>query len=316
MSPLARGRLSVFLFHKIPLVPVPLVPDDMELARFERVLDEVINKFHVLPLDDAVDLLLRDKLPPRSACITFDDGYPDWLLGAVPALLKRNLHATFFITTGQFSGKPLWHERVQAAIRNLKKPAIELTHLALRNIPTETHSQRIEAVRLLDQELKYLTLESRERLVHELEIQCATFPTATPMMSVESLRELHSSGFAIGAHTINHPILTYCSRDVVEHEVGAVREELESIIKGTIKGFAYPNGRPYADFNRQHIDAVRKAGYKYAVTTHWGAASSATSRFQIPRFTPWGPSPMRALFQVGINLLSKPIELQETASQN
>lgn len=312
LTQLAKGRLSVFLFHKIPKLPVPLVPDDMDLARFELMLDEVLCSFHVLPLHEALELLQKGKLPPRAACITFDDGYSDWLLGAVPALLKRNMHATFFITTGQFSGRPLWHERVQAAVRNLKKPTIELSHLALKNVSVQTPQQKQEAVRLLEQELKYLTLYRREQLVQELEVYCDTKLSDTTVMTTEALRELHALGFAVGAHTIDHPILTYCSAKEVTREVGGVREELESLVYGHVYGFAYPNGRPHADFSSQHVEAVKKAGYKYAVTTQRGAAHSKTSHFQIPRFTPWGPDSLRALYQVGVNLLDKPLELHET----
>jgi len=313
MSPLTKGRLSVFLFHKIPLRSSPLVPEDMELARFERVLDEVLSAFHVLPLEEAVGRLAGGNLPARSACITFDDGYPDWLSGAVPALRKRNLHATFFITSGQFSGRPLWNERILTAVSNLTKPDIRLSHLGLADIQATTPGQRQAMIRLLDQELKYLTLQRREQLLLELEEQCGIASSSVPVMSVEALRELHSMGFGIGAHTIDHPILTYCSAQEVEREVGGVREELEAIIGGTVDGFAYPNGRPHADFSSHHVRAVQRAGYKYAVTTHWGAANSESSLFQIPRFTPWAPNSVRALYQMASNLMAPMMELEELA---
>lgn len=312
MSPLTKGRLSVFLFHKIPLRASPLVPEDMELARFEHVLDEVLTAFNVLPLDDAVRLLSSGNLPARSACITFDDGYPDWLSGAVPALLRRNLHATFFITSGQFSGRPLWNERVLKAVSYLSAPTIHLSHLGLANLQVNTLAQRQATIKLLDQELKYLTLNRREQLLLELEKQCGITSSSVPVMSVDALRELHSLGFGIGAHTINHPILTYCSATEVEREIGGVREELEAIIGGEVNGFAYPNGRPHADFSSHHVRAVREAGYKYAVTTHWGAANSNSSVFQIPRFTPWAPNSLRAIYQVASNIKMTPMELEDS----
>ncbi|MBB1075269.1 polysaccharide deacetylase family protein [Rhodoferax sp. 4810] len=311
MSPLTTGRLSVFLFHKIPRQSSPLVPEDMDLVRFEHVLDEVLSAFHVLPLDEAVRCLESGKLPARSACITFDDGYPDWLAGAVPALRKRNLHATFFITSGQFSGRPLWNERVLTAVGHQTGPVIQLSHHALANVPVATLMQRQAAIRQLDQELKYLTLYRREQLLTELDEQCVTTTSSVPVMTIEALRELHSQGFGIGAHTIDHPILTYCSAQEVEREVGGVREELESIVGGRIYGFAYPNGRPYADFSSHHVRAVRRVGYRYAVTTHWGAATAGSSPFQIPRFTPWAPNTLRALYQMASNLIAAPMELDE-----
>ena len=38
---------------------------------------------------------------------------------------------------------------------------------------------------------------------------------------------------------------------------------------------------------RTDVSLVRELGFDAAVCTHWGAASAATDRFQIPRFTPW-----------------------------
>lgn len=311
ISPLAQGRLSVFLFHKIPLKASPLVPEDMELARFERVLDEVLTAFQVIPLNEAVQRLSSGRLPTRAASITFDDGYPDWLKGAVPALRKRNLHATFFITSGQLSGRPLWNERILKAMSQVSTPNIRLSHLGLANLHTKTTEQKQTTLRQLDQELKYLTLQRREQLLVELEEQCGVALSTVPTMSTENLREIHSLGFDIGSHTINHPILTYCSTTEVEEEIGGVREELQALIKGQVDGFAYPNGRPHADFSAHHVKAVRKSGYKYAVTTHWGAASSKSSVFQIPRFTPWAPSYLRAMYQLASNLNTSPLELEE-----
>ena len=115
---LSGNRLSVFLFHKVPKLADPLAPAELDLARFEHLLDHTLSNFVVLPLEEAISRVRAGSLPRRSACITFDDGYADWMSGVVPLLLRRNLHATFFITSGQFDGIPLWHERILAAVRH------------------------------------------------------------------------------------------------------------------------------------------------------------------------------------------------------
>jgi peptidoglycan/xylan/chitin deacetylase (PgdA/CDA1 family) len=125
------------------------------------------------------------------------------------------------------------------------------------------------------------------------------------------LRHLHSLGFGVGGHTINHPILNLCDEKEIVKEVAGVREQLQSIVGGVIAGFAYPNGRPNADFSSRHVDAVRRAGYAYAVTTHWGVANPTTSPFQIPRFTPWAKRDWHATFQTGRNLLERPVQIPE-----
>lgn len=312
---LSKDKLSVFLFHKVPAHADPLLRGDITQAGFERVLDQVVSQFRVLPLEDAVSRLQRGRLPRRAACITFDDGYADWLQGAAPALRQRNLHATFFITTGQFGGLPLWHERIQAAVRALPGPLLDIGMPSLGQPTVVTLADRQALVVQLEQALKYLTLPAREHALLRLEAAAGVQPQALPRMSEAQLRDLHSQGFGIGGHTINHPILDYCNERELVQEVAGVREQLQGVVGGNIAGFAYPNGRPHADFSRHHVEAVRRAGYAYAVTTHWGVANPATSPFQIPRFTPWAQREWHALYQAVRNLLVSPVQVPETAGQ-
>ena len=311
---LSKGKLSVFLFHKVPLQSDSLVPSDITLAAFEGVLDQIVSKFRVLPLEDAVKHLQSGRLPRRAACITFDDGYPDWMLGVAPALRRRNLHATFFITSGQFDGVPLWHERILAAVRQLPGPLLDLGIPFLPSQSVASTEDRRRQVQRLEHELKYLTLYRREQILQRLEGEAGVQAVNVPVMSEAQLRDLHSQGFGIGAHTALHPILDYCSAEEAEYEISGARERLEAIVLGRVNGFAYPNGRPYADFSRLHVDVVKRAGYGYAVTTHWGVADASTSLFQIPRFTPWAKRDLHFTFQLVRNLLTEPMQVPEVAA--
>jgi peptidoglycan/xylan/chitin deacetylase (PgdA/CDA1 family) len=311
---LTKDKLSVFLFHKVPQRCDPLVPADVKMARFEQLLDHTFSKLQVLPLEEAIGRLQAGTLPRRAACITFDDGYPDWLAGVAPALRRRNLHATFFITTGQFDGVPLWHERILAAVRRLPGPALDLGIPFLPAQAVSSVDDRRRQVQRLEQELKYLTLYRRGQILKQLEAEAGVQTADVPVMSEAQLRDLHSQGFGIGAHTAMHPILDYCNADEVEREIGGARERLQSIVGGPVSGFAYPNGRPYADFSRLHVDAVKRAGYRYAVTTHWGVAGASTSPFQIPRFTPWAEHDWHVTYQLVRNLMTKPMQVPEVAT--
>jgi hypothetical protein len=83
-----RNKLTVFLFHKVPQVENLLTPSEISLKQFETTLGFAKEAFRILPLTDAVLALKAGNLPQRAACITFDDGYPDWLAGAVPVLQR------------------------------------------------------------------------------------------------------------------------------------------------------------------------------------------------------------------------------------
>lgn len=287
------------------------MPQELDLQAFERLLDTVVGSFNVIPLEDALSALSNGALPPRSACITFDDGYSSWLSGVVPALQKRGMHATFYITTGQYSGRPLWHERIANAVRHCDADVLHLGHPAIIPLPMTTLQQRNFAVLYLERSLKYLTLPAREDLLVNLEGLTGTTPEQVPVMAVSDLRTMHSMGFGIGAHTNDHPILVYCNEASARDEIGQVREELAGLIGGPVASFAYPNGHPFADFSSKHVELVKQAGYTSAVTTQWGVATVGTSVFQIPRFTPWGNKALNIAWQVGRNLLTRPDCVEE-----
>ena len=205
---LGRNTVTVLVFHKVPLVADPLVPDDPDLATFIGILDMVMEHFTIMPLGDVVTLHLAGRLPKNVACLTFDDGYTDWSEGLVPVLLQRDAHATFFVTTGQLEGMPMWHERVIAAIRHAVSKELELSHMGLPGFAINTLSDRRNAVTRLQDHLKYQPVRIRDAWLDQLEAICGVQTSSVPVMSGSELRALHSKGFSIGSHTTNHPILT------------------------------------------------------------------------------------------------------------
>lgn len=309
----ARGKLSVFLFHKVPPCADPLLSGDLGEAQFARLLDFIKETFNVLPLGDAVRHLQADTLPALSAALTFDDGYPEWRHGAARVLEEKSLPATFFITTGQFFGRPMWNERLAHIVRTCTRPVLETTAIRLPSLPIQTSKDKANALHALEFHFKYLPPIIRDQFLEQLETQVGVSSAEVPAMSVDDLVAISNRGFEIGAHTLEHPILGLCDADRAREEIGQTREILEGLINKPVTSFAYPNGHPGVDFSSQHIQMVKQAGYRYAVTTQWGVADSKTSPYQIPRFTPWGPSRPKMALQLIRNFHSRPEHLKEMA---
>lgn len=299
----ASGRLSVLLFHKVPKEVDPFTPDELDLRRFERILDLLAAHSNVMALADATAALQRGTLPPRATALTFDDGYAEWLDNVSPALRSRNLPATFFVTTGQLSGaEPLWHERIMAAVRALPDAGGTLPYGFGSYSDLSAPGQRSRLIEQLQERLKYAPVAERESAIAVLEAQAVT-PLLRPRgFDAAAVRTLHSQGFEIGAHTIHHPILNECTRAQAREEIGASKEQLEAIIGGPVTSFAYPNGRPNEDYRAEHVEMVKSFGYTAAVSTSAGVADAETDVFQLPRFTPWGLSDERIAFQLARNM--------------
>lgn len=310
---LAQERLPVFYFHKVPLLEDPLYPQDGSLASFARTIEFIVENFRVVPLSEALDALLNQKkLPEYSACITFDDGYKGWFDRVIPVLLAHNAHATFYITTGQISGKPLWHERIYQVIKNFPAEHFSLPNSPLPNLSLGNITEKRRAIRQLEMLLKYRPLQERSTLLDAMEDLASVNGKSLPTISAEEIRAIHNKGFTIGGHTVNHPILTQCTETEATFEMGQCKETLEHITGAPVHHFAYPNGNPGKDYDASHIRIARHCGYQSAVSTSSGSSKNLSSAlYQIPRFTPWGANKVAMRWQLARNLWSSNFAVTE-----
>ena len=115
---------------------------------------------------------------------------------------------------------------------------------------------------------------------------------------------LAQTGFALGGHTVSHPILSQLDPATAHDEIARGRKRLEELTGSRVGLFAYPNGRPDLDYGVAATRLVRELGFDGAVSTSRGAARVGSDPFQIPRFTPWDLRPLRFTAQLAANLLN------------
>ena len=306
-SPFMRSgqaaRLSILIYHRVLPEPDPMRQCEPDAHEFERQMALLANHFNVLPLAEAVERLQSGRLPRRSACVTFDDGYIDNAEIALPILQRRGVPATFFISTAFLDGGCMWNDTVIEAVRNASGPELDLGSVGLGCYAIENHSQRRQAAGQLLSALNYLPLDERlERVAPVADSIPASLPERM-MMTREQVRALSNAGMDIGGHTVNHPILTSIDAEAARSEIGQGKEELAGITGLPVRVFAYPNGKPGQDYQREHIDIVRALGFEAAVSTSWGVANRTTDPYQLPRFTPWDRKPERFMLRLMQNTL-------------
>jgi peptidoglycan/xylan/chitin deacetylase (PgdA/CDA1 family)/glycosyltransferase involved in cell wall biosynthesis len=310
----SRGRLSILAFHAVPRNASVLRPDELTAAEFEERLLELKKFLSFMPLSEGVRRLRAGTLPQGAACITLDDGYASWMDGVVPALERLSLTATLFITTGQLHGRMLWNERLHRAVDATAEGAAPLRLVwqgQLQTFDLATLDSKKQSILRLEQFIKYQPSDEREDLISALEAHCGITHdggnNSQELISRADVLSLHRRGFEIGAHTDTHPILMHCSDAEARREIGRSREVLGDLLGVPVAGFAYPNGQPGTDFGQKHIEMVREAGFSYAVSTVWGSARDSSDVFALPRFTPWGPGPLKTFAQMSRNLLYHPV---------
>jgi hypothetical protein len=90
-------------------------------------------------------------------------------------------------------------------------------------------------------------------------------------LSWEQVTEMEQSGWvSFGAHTMHHPILAYLADEQeVQQEVEACRDVVERHLGHPVRSFAYPVGQ-MQHIGEEALEAVKRAGYSWAVTTRYG----------------------------------------------
>jgi peptidoglycan/xylan/chitin deacetylase (PgdA/CDA1 family) len=259
---------AVLMYHRV----VTTRYDPWRLSVSERHFEQQLS------------LLSRLKVVPLSAvtstrggiAITFDDGYADNLMTALPLLQKYQLPATVFVATDAFSGREFWWDRAEHSLLAEKRPAGGVKRV--RNWLSDRARTSAMGTRL------------RQLDPHSLEDAVAGLPGAPAadapacsrhrMMSKDELRELAASPLIeIGAHTCSHPNLSQLSETEQEREIVTSREILEDVTGSKIRSFSYP----YGAHDDRSVRAVKRAGFDVACIVGGGLVRPSTHPLRLPR---------------------------------
>jgi peptidoglycan/xylan/chitin deacetylase (PgdA/CDA1 family) len=279
--------LSILIYHRVLPNQDKLRPSIIDATRFNNHIRHLSNNYNVIPLIDAIERLQNNTLPKKSLCITFDDGYLDNVEVALPILKKHKLTATFFVSTGFLDGKSMWNDLVIESVRAASQSVLDLSKQELGKYDVSTLIKKRRTIRDIILELKYFPPDERLDKIKSMMQELGLNKRKSLMMNPKQITELYDAGMGIGAHTVNHPILTAIDEQAARFEIESGKRELEGIINSSVDLFAYPNGKPGQDYGPEHVTIVKNLGFVAAVSTAWGVSRSDSDIYQLPRFTPW-----------------------------
>lgn len=299
---LARSRNSrnvlILMFHGFTdRDSTDLGNDDgkhLRIDRFERLLQDLTTRHHVVSLTDALDYLEdRRDLPPSPVVLTFDDGRASNHTLALPLLEKYQAPAAVFLAT-EFVHEKRWllMDRVEFAVGHSPCPScvVALDNQSL-NLPLGSPGERRTALKSLKSVLKRLPQENLATEVGHLENalgvtlqDCPAPPEIYRSLDWDQVRAMRRSGLVeFGSHTHSHVILSRCRPDTVEFELQTSRRLVEEHSGMRCSLFCYPNGGR-DDFNPATESALRQRGFRAALTTMDGFNRRGDSLFELRRF--------------------------------
>lgn len=283
------GLGAILMFHHVR----PYIPRDFEPNRILEItpafLDDVLGcvkarGYDIIPLGEVPGRLRSGK--GRFVALTFDDGYRDNLVHALPVLEKHRAPYTIFVTTG-FAERTarLWWSDLEDALDRLDHVRFDNVELPLGDARQKGRAfghiiQRLcsrPASELLST-IEHLAAEARVDTRERVERLCLDWSEIRALDGLELC--------TIAAHSITHPLLSRCSEGAAGTEMSGSKRRLEEMLGHPSHHFAYPVGDPQAAGIREFALA-REAGFATAVTTRPGVLfpEHAAHPWALPRLS-------------------------------
>ncbi len=270
---------------------------------------EVIKKLaQPCSLKELSRFLMEDNLPSNAIAVTFDDGYTDNLTNAKPLLVKHEIPATVFISSGYINHKVgfwwdqltdiIFHTKVLPNSLNVKiseelifwknEEQSILTKEAGIDQPTvqknyDNFHVRMNLYMFLYEKLIALPIKDQATALKQIltwaDYFCVAQPDHIPMSAADLLTLIDGNLIDIGAHTVSHPLLPSLPRETQYREIIDSKSSLEEITQRPVSFFAYPFGK----FDQVTLDIVKQAGFMSACTTEQNIVNHDTMRYTLPR---------------------------------
>ncbi len=285
------GQCAILLYHRVTRLETDPQLLSVTPENFDDQLKWIRKNFHLLSIDEFVAYLSKRKnLPKRSVVLTFDDGYADNLLEALPVLKSNDAQALFYISTGNLntSDEFWWDEMERHLLLPKKLPNSLQLNIGGSEIvfPTQTASDFKNTYDKLLPLLRTMIPETRKNTVSQIFEWAGRIPPRSSHRSrtFDEIKLMSKSTSAvIGAHTQSHQSLAALSKDLQMKEILQSKEILEGLTGKNIVHFSYPFGTK-RDYNQTTIKICDELGFKWVAANFPDTADLTSSNFQLPRF--------------------------------
>lgn len=227
---------------------------------FKKHIQYLKNHYNLISIDELVAALHRNDVPKDSIAITVDDGYRSIYSEMYPVAVEEEVPISIFVATDLIDSNNLfWWDKADIA----RKQGGDLP-------PNHV--------------LKEMTESKRRRAISaQFHEEWANGRRRTLLL--EELVEMSNSEYvSIHPHSRSHPRLSDQPLEEAQTEIKQSRKDLRDELDIPADVFSFPDGA----YTEEHMNLVRKSGYRGALTIIPGLNTDSTDPYRIRRISMCG----------------------------
>ena len=242
-----------------------------------QLLEFLKRKYTMISLTELESYIYQEKRLKNFCHITVDDGDRTFYDVIYPLLKQHRIPATLFVSPRIILDQSnFWFQEIKGFDETGLKNAIS-TYLGVKlNLISSYNLMHVFKTLNLSQ-IKGI-INYYKTLVSQPVVECRN-------LNIEQIHEIvDDSLITIGAHTLNHPVLSNEDDKSCKEEIIGSINGLNEILGYNVKYFAYPNGIPELDFGAREKKILKNAGCRLAFSTLHYDVGANCDPMSVPRY--------------------------------
>ncbi len=283
-----RQKLLILCYHGISLEDEHQCDASLYMApellrqRFEHLRKAGAK---VLPLGEAVARLYEGNLPPRSVAITFDDGFYDFKVRALPLAQEFGYPVTVYVTTYySYFNRPVFDPALNYILWKRRGRKLMLEEAMTEPVDLHDGSWRTVAGNLKQYATKAgFSGQEKDDLLRRLSVALSfdyeelCRKRILHLMTPEELQQVRIAGADVQLHTHRHRMSN--SKQQFDREILENQERIQQITHERAEHFCYPSGF----YIPEYLEWLQDLKVQSATTCVPGMATPKTIRLLLPR---------------------------------
>lgn len=292
----------VIVFHEIP-----------SKLWFYKIIKQIKYIYNTVSIK-SIKSYMEFKINLHNSChLTFDDGHISFYEYAYPIIKEYNIPVSLFVSPKIIINNEIfWFNKIQYLLERYGSKIL-IKHIS-RIINIKPQYLLDYSIWAIIKSLKQIDIE---KLINKIGDHSYVNNIKLQNISKNQLIEIsNNKNINIGAHSLNHPILSNESINIVKNEIIESVSQLSNIINKNVSTFAYPNGILNLDFREREIDILKNIHISLSFSTVNNSFNRLSNPLAIPRVSAKSINEHSYKFFARILLLSQWTKIRKIVNKN